>query len=107
MADELDGYFKVLLTYDIIPETQETYYQFMLGELVPAVQALGLHMSGAWHTAYGEYPVRLVEFVAEDHDALTALLETPMWFDMESRLKSYVSNYGRKIVRLRDDQFQF
>jgi hypothetical protein len=35
------------------------------------------------------------------------VLETPMWFDMESRLMSYVRNYNRKIVRLRDDQFQF
>jgi hypothetical protein len=99
--------FKLILTYDITPAVQDSYFQFMLGELVPAVQAMGLQMSGAWHTAYGHYPVRLVEFVAEDHDALAAVLETPTWFDMETRLKSYVTNYSRKIVRLRDDQFQF
>jgi hypothetical protein len=98
---------KLILTYDIQPDVQDRYFQFMLGEMVPAVQNMGLQMNGAWHTAYGAYPVRLVEFVADDRDVLTAVLETPMWFDMESRLMSYVRNYNRKIVRLRDDQFQF
>ena len=99
--------FKLLLTYDVNPEGQETYFQFMLGELVPAVQAQGLQMSGAWHTAYGRYPMRLVEFIADDHEAVEALLETPLWVDLERRLRGFVTNYHKKIVRMRDDQFQF
>jgi hypothetical protein len=98
---------KLLLTYDILPETQDQYYQFMLGEVVPAMQALGLFMSGAWHTAYGEYPVRLVEFIADDHAALTEILDGPQWQRIETRLLEYVTHYRRRIVRLREDQFQF
>ena len=37
----------------------------------------------------------------------TAVLETPTWNTMENRLKSYVLNYNKKIVRVRHDQFQF
>jgi len=99
--------YKLILTYDIDGDVQDNYFQFMLGEMVPAVQAQGLHISGAWHTAYGEYPMRLVEFIAEDHDALEALLDTPLWSDMERRLRGFVTNYSKKVVRLRDDQFQF
>jgi len=106
MRDE-DQRFKLILTYDVQPELQDTYLQFMLGELVPAVQSLGLQMSGAWHTAYGQYPVRLIEFLGEDQAAITAVLETPTWNTMENRLKSYVLNYKKKIVRVRNDQFQF
>jgi hypothetical protein len=102
-----DQRFKLILTYDIDPEGQETYFQFMLGELVPAVQAQGLQMSGAWHTAYGRYPMRLVEFIAEDYDSAASLLETSLWADLERRLHGYVTNYHKKIVRVRDDQFQF
>jgi hypothetical protein len=98
---------KLILTYDILAETQDRYYQYMLGEMVPAVQSMGLHMSGAWHTAYGEYPVRLVEFVADDQAALDEVLESPAWERLEARLQEFVVNYGKKIVRLRDDQFQF
>lgn len=98
---------KLILTYDIIAETQDRYYQFMLGELVPAAQGLGLMMAGAWHTAYGEYPVRLVEFIADNYDSLMTALGGSQWEQLETQLQKYVSNYKRKVVRQRDDQFQF
>jgi hypothetical protein len=106
-VSENDPRFKLILTYDVQPDMQETYLQFMLGELVPAVQSLGLQMSGAWHTAYGSYPIRLIEFLGEDQAAIHDVLDTPLWNTMETRLKTYVLNYNKKIVRLRLDQFQF
>src|SRR5215208_3793677 len=102
MPDQTHRY-KLILTYDIEGDVQDNYFQFMVGEMVPAVQAQGLQMSGAWHTAFGEYPMRLVEFIAEDQDALEALLDTPLWSDMERRLRGFVTNYSKKMVRLRDD----
>jgi hypothetical protein len=102
-----DRKYKLILTYDLRSEAQDSYFEFMLGEMVPAVQSMGLHMNGAWHTAYGDYPVRLVEFIADDHDSLCNVLDTRLWNDMERRLRRYVTNYSKKIVRLRDDQFQF
>lgn len=106
MAEQSQRY-KLILTYDIDGDVQDSYFQFVLGEMVPAVQAQGLQMSGAWHTAYGEYPMRLVEFIAQDQEAAEALLATPLWSDLERRLRGFVTNYSKKIVRLRDDQFQF
>ncbi len=102
-----DHRYKLILTYDVQPEMQDTYLQFMLGEMVPAVQTLGLQMSGAWHTAYGRYPVRLIEFLGDDQAAVNAALDSPLWNTMENRLRSYVLNYSKKIVRVRNDQFQF
>ena len=98
---------KLILTYDIIAETQDRYYQYMLGEMVPAAQGLGLAMAGAWHTAYGDYPIRLVEFIADNYDSLMTVLNSPQWERLETHLQRFVSNYARKVVRLRDDQFQF
>jgi hypothetical protein len=51
--------------------------------------------------------MRLVEFIAEDYDSAASLLETSLWADLERRLHGYVTNYHKKIVRVRDDQFQF
>jgi hypothetical protein len=98
---------KLILTYDILPETQDLYYQFVLGEMVPAVQRMGLMMSGAWHTAYGDYPIRLVEFIGEDLEQVQAVLANPRWAAYERRLQEYVTRYSRKVVPLREDQFQF
>jgi hypothetical protein len=106
MKNEFEGYMKVLLTYDIIPETQETYYQFMLGELVPTVQSMGLGMAEAWHTAVGDYPLRLVAFVGESRAQVDEVIESAKWDELETRLKQYVTNYKRRIVPFRD-RFQF
>ena len=102
-----DPRFKLILTYDVQQDMQDTYLQFMLGELVPAVQSLGLQMTGAWHTAYGQYPIRLIEFIGEDQAAIEAALETPLWNKMETRLLGFVANYSKKTLRVREDQFQF
>lgn len=107
MSEEsLNGYAKVLLSYDIIPETQESYFQFMLGELVPAVQKMGLGMAEAWHTAVGNYPVRLVAFVGESRESVDRILEGEQWEELESRLQRYVTNYTRRVVPFRN-RFQF
>ena len=102
-----DPRYKLILTYDVQQDMQDTYLQFMLGELVPAVQSLGLQMTGAWHTAYGQYPIRLIEFIGEDQAAIEAALETPLWNKMEARLLGFVANYSKKTLRVREDQFQF
>jgi hypothetical protein len=99
--------YKLILTYDIRPRIQDQYFQFILGEMVPTLQSRGLHMNGAWHTAYGEYPNRLVEFVADDREALDTVLLSPEWEELESRLMRYVENYTRKVVPLRENVFQF
>jgi hypothetical protein len=106
MAEDAHGYTKVLLTYDIIPETQETYYQFMLGELVPTVQGMGLGMAEAWHTAVGNYPLRLVTFVGESREVVDKVLESEQWEELETRLQQYVTNYERRTVAFKN-RFQF
>jgi hypothetical protein len=106
MTEELEGYIKVLLTYDIIPETQETYYQFMLGEMVPTLQTMGLGMAEAWHTAVGSYPLRLVTFVADSQESASKVLDSEQWEELETRLQQYVVNYKRRVVPFRN-RFQF
>lgn len=98
---------KLILTYDIRADVQDRYYQFMLGEMVPTLNGMGVAMSGAWHTAYGAYPMRLVEFVAEDRDALGTVLKSETFERLEQELDQYVTNYARKAVPLRENLFQF
>lgn len=102
----LGGYVKIMLTYDIIPQMAEDYYEFMLGELVPAVESMGLTMSEVWHTAAGNYPLRLITFVADDRGAAEHVLACAEFYSLEERLMNYVSNYSLRMVPLRD-HFQF
>jgi len=97
---------KLLITYDPDPGQQEDYFQYVLGEFVPSMQRLGLPMSEVWHTAYGDYPLRLAAFVAPDWTAMQEILDTPTFQDLERRLQQYVSNYERRVVLLKN-RFQF
>ena len=98
--------YKMIVSYDVIPSTQDSYYQFVLGEMVPAMQEMGVYMTEAWHTAYGEYPIRMVTFVAEEMDIIYDMLESERWGDLETRLLSFIRNYTRKVVPYRQG-FQF
>ena len=106
MSRSLNNYVKVLLTYDIIPEVRDEYYQFMLGEMVPRAETLGLDMVEAWHTAVGNYPVRLVSFIIESREAADTALASPDWQAMEEELQRFVVNYRCRVVPLRGG-FQF
>jgi hypothetical protein len=98
--------YKMILSYDVPSASYESYYQFVLRELVPALQEEGLYMVEVWHTAYGDYPLRMVGFVAEDFYTIRELLSSKRWRDLEHHLLSYVRNYSCQIVRYRQG-FQF
>ena len=106
MQDELEDYVKVLLTYDINPHSAEGYYKFMLKKMVPAMERLGLSMVEAWHTAAGDYLVRLVTFVAECEDTANDVFQSAEFYSLEERLQEFVSNYRCRVVPLRR-HFQF
>lgn len=93
---------KMLVSYDVVAELQQGYYEFVLGEMIPTAQSMGLQLNEAWHTAYGNYPIRLNGFVAEDRAALDRILATPEWKSLEEKLKRFVTEYKRKIIPYRE-----
>ena len=106
MARSIVPRIKLLITYDINDNAQEAYYRFVLNEMVPALQDMGLYMLHVYHTAYGPYPVRQLDFVAESLEVVQKALKTDTWEELQSRLLDYTSNYSQKIVQFRDG-FQF
>jgi hypothetical protein len=93
---------KLLLSYDVLPSTQEAYYQFVTNELLPQAQDLGLIIAEAWHTTYGNYPMRLTGFIAEDLATMKAILSSKEWQRLEAGLKQYVNSFSKKVVPYRN-----
>ena len=96
----------LLLTYDPVPERQEAYFRYVLGEFVPTLERIGLSLQGTWHTAYGSYPLRLATFSAPDLTTLRGILASETFQRLETRLQDYVVNYNRRIAPVRRG-FQF
>ena len=92
---------KLLLEYHVNQDTLQEYYQFIMGQYVPALQSMGLQMSEAWHTAYGAAPNRLVGFVCGDRPTMDRLLDSDLWLDLNNELEKYVSDLRYKVVPYR------
>lgn len=97
---------KLLLTYDPVPGRREEYFSYMLGRFVPSLEQLGLTMAETWHTAYGDYPLRLTAFVAPDVSKMRMVIDSDAFARLEAQLQDYVQNYRRRIVPA-DRRFQF
>ncbi len=97
---------KLLMTYDIQPDVVDKYYYYVVQEFVPELQNMGLYMFRVWHVAYGNYPIRQLEFVSEDIESVVEVFESPRWHKLEDELKAFTLNYERKLIRFRPG-FQF
>jgi hypothetical protein len=97
---------KVIMTWDIAPERDQEYFEFVIGEFVPGVQRLGLQPSEAWATIYGSYPQIQVGLLATDAEQARQILASSDWAILQDRLFGYVKNYSHKVVAVRGG-FQF
>lgn len=105
MSDKILGY-KLLLTYEIKEELLQEYYQFVMGQYVPTLQSMGLQMSEAWQTAYGDAPNRLIGFVCEDQATMTNALANENWVTLNEQLDNFVLDFSYKVIPYRGG-FQF
>lgn len=97
---------KLLLTWDIAPDREQEYFEFVIGEFIPGVQRLGLEPIEAWATIYGEYPQIMVTLLAPDLPGAQRVLNSREWTTLRDRLQAFVKNYSHKLVPGRTG-FQF
>ncbi|MBM4459833.1 MAG: hypothetical protein FJ011_19070 [Chloroflexi bacterium] len=92
---------KVLLSFDIRPGYENAYQRFVLEELLPTAQELGLAPTDIWHTAYGKYPDRLIGFVVDELATVRTARESQAWRNVMKGLEKYARNIGVRVVPLR------
>ncbi len=97
MSDQV----KLLLSYDIKAGQDQAYRRFVMEELLPKAQELGLLPTDAWHTAYGQYPARLLGFVADDLAAMRTARSSSQWQSLVKKLETYTSNLRERVVPFR------
>ena len=89
---------KLLISYNIDIENAREYYEFVLGQYIPMMQSLNLELSEAWHTAYGDYPNRLLGFVARDAKVMEEVMNGETWIDLNDKLLEFVSEFDYKVI---------
>jgi len=97
---------KVIMSWDIIPGREQEYFEFVVRRFMPGVQKLGMALSDAWVTIYGEHPQILVGAVVPGLEKAEAIISSEEWHEMNDRLLDFVQNYELKVAPL-EGGFQF
>ena len=93
--------FKLLLSWDILPGREQEYFEFVVREFIPGIQALGLEPSDAWLTVYGEQPQILTGVQGSSLNSINTVLASQEWDSMITRLLDYVDNLEVKTVKVK------
>ncbi len=101
MDNEPIGY-KLLISYDVKPEVINEYRQFVMGRYIPFLGSMGMQISQAWHTAYGDAPNRLLEFICREKKTVSSLLDNDNWNRFNDELETFVIDLNYKVVPYKD-----
>ena len=94
------------MSWDISPEHEQEYFEFVVREFIPGVQRMGFELSDAWATVFGAQPQILVGAVAPTPARAREIMDSSEWKGLQNQLMDYVHNYQDKIVDVRTG-FQF
>jgi hypothetical protein len=97
---------KLIMTWDIAPDKEQEYFEFVVREFLPDVQRFGFTLSDAWVTVYGERPQIMVSAVMPSVKKVEQAMDSEKWQDMIDKLLGFVTNFNAKIVRAKGG-FQF
>jgi len=97
---------KLIMTWDIAPQREQEYFEFVVREFLPGVQRLGFDLSDAWATVYGDQPQIMVVSLLPSRARAEELMRSGEWLQLFNKLQDYIRNYNHKIIHARGG-FQF
>ncbi|MFN2136900.1 MAG: hypothetical protein ACK2UK_13155 [Candidatus Promineifilaceae bacterium] len=89
---------KILMRWDIRPEKESEYFEFLVHEFIPALNRLGIEDILVWYTAYGECEQKLAEGIVPDKEKLDEVLGSEEWTILTDKLQTYVIDFNLKAV---------
>ena len=85
---------KLIMNWDIAPEKEQEYFEFVVREFIPGVQKLGFELTDAWATVYGNQPQIMVGAILPSQKEVNEVFETSEWQSLNNQLQDFVSNYS-------------
>lgn len=89
---------KLLMSWDILPGKEQTYFEFAMKTFAPELMKMGWQPTEAWYTLYGEGPQILTAGVTDSVENMREILGSHEWDELRDRLLEYVTNFEYKVV---------
>ncbi|MDJ0756803.1 MAG: hypothetical protein QNJ45_24940 [Ardenticatenaceae bacterium] len=90
---------KILMTWNILPNREAEYSEFVVNEFIPRLNRLGLADLEFWYTRFGERPQIQASGVCPSVDQLNLIMNSEEWDSLQDLLSGYVSEYQHKMVK--------
>lgn len=102
MTVEEQNLVKLIMSWDITPEHEQDYFEFVIRDYIPGVQRMGCELTDAWATVYGNKPQITVSVIIGSPRKARQLLFSEDWLSLNNRLQDFIQNYTMKLVYARN-----
>ena len=89
---------KLLMRWDVRPETESEYFEFLVHEFIPGLNKLGISDIQVWYTQYGTCEQKLASGIANTTEKMQDALRSSSWHQLSDRLQQYVDNFSQKVI---------
>ena len=89
---------KLLMTWDILPDQEQEYFEFVISDFLPEIKLLGIRTVDVWYTLYGDQPQIMVAAKTQSQAALNVAMASKEWQRLLDNLLQIVENFSYKII---------
>ena len=94
-----DSNFKLMMTWNIRPNREAEYSEFVVNEFIPRLNRLGLSDIEFWYTRYGECDQIQASGIAKSIKQIRYIFDSEEWENLYAMLQEYVIDYQQKIIK--------
>ena len=89
---------KLLMTWDILPNREQEYFEFVISDFIPEIKGLGINPVDLWYTLYGDQPQIMLAATTQSQAALNIAMASKEWQRLVENLLLLVNNFSYKVV---------
>ena len=89
---------KLLMTWDILPNLEQEYFEFVISDFLPEIKQLGIRPADIWYTMYGNQPQIMVAAKTQSQAALNVVMASKEWSQLLENLMKFVDNFSYKVI---------
>jgi len=89
---------KLLMRWDVRPETESEYFEFLVHEFIPGLNKLGISDIQVWYTQYGDCEQKLASGIANTKEKMLDALNSQAWEQLNEKLQEFVDNFSQKVI---------
>jgi len=89
---------KLIMTWDILPNLEQEYFEFVIGDFLPEIKQLGIRPVDLWYTMYGDQSQIMVVAKTQSQASLNVVMASKEWLLLIENLLKFVENFSFKVI---------